>query len=540
MVGQGFTRYGMQHVTRRALALAGRCRLSTAPAAPAPTTIFALSTPPGAAALAVVRVSGPAALPALARLLAPGARAPPPRAAALRTLHHPLTRAPLDAALVLAFPAPRSATGEDVVELHLHGGRAVVAAVLGALGALRRELALAPARPGEFTRRGYLAGRLTLAQCEALGDLLGAETEAQRAAAVAALGGALAARASAWRAALLHNLANVEAVLDFAPDEPDVRAGALLRATAGAARSLAGELARERARGARGELVRGGVPAVLAGAPNAGKSSLLNALLARPAAIVAPTAGTTRDVLRVSLDLGGVLCILSDTAGLRGGLREGGGEGGGEGGEGGSEGGEGGSVCAVEAEGIARARAELAGASVRILVVDSAALAGALAAAAGQQGGSGRGAGALAALLPPGARKCHLLVLNKCDLARVPEEAALGALAALAAGEGEGGGGGGGGGGGERRRRAARAARAARVLQDRPGPARAAGGVGGAGGGGGVGGGRQRGQRGQRGRRSAAHAAAAASAHARATQARRGAVLGGAGELFGAVRGRGG
>lgn len=190
----------MLQLARRALA-PGRCAtlprcrlLATAPAAPAPTTIFALSTPPGAAALAIVRLSGPAALPALARLLAPGARAPPPRAAALRTLHHPLTRAPLDAALVLAFPGPRSATGEDVVELHLHGGRAVVAAVLGALGALRRELALAPARPGDFTRRGYLAGRLTLAQCEALGDLLGAETEAQRAAAVAALGGALAAR----------------------------------------------------------------------------------------------------------------------------------------------------------------------------------------------------------------------------------------------------------------------------------------------------------------------------------------------------------
>jgi tRNA modification GTPase len=362
-----------------------------------------LSTAPGTAAVAIVRVSGPQSLPALARLLL-GAGLPTSRQAALRTLWHPLTGEPLDKAMVLALPGPHTATGEDMVELHTHGSRAVVASVLRALEVLQPELGLAPALPGEFTRRGFLSGKLSLAEVEGLSDLLAAETEAQRVQAMALFGGALVARASAWRASVLRLLASLEAVLDFSPDEPDVGAEALHAECRAGAAALVGELEEELVGGERGELVRSGVKCVLFGAPNAGKSSLLNALLSRDAAIVSPRAGTTRDVLRVSLDLGGVLCTLSDTAGLR---------------EAGDE---------VEAEGIERARAEVSAAAVRVLVVDSALLAAALCERKGE-GPTSKGA-LLKDLLPlpqqQGKVGSLLVVLNKCDLVRLqPEEGAV-------------------------------------------------------------------------------------------------------------------
>ena len=381
------------------------------------STIYALSTPPGTSALAVVRLSGPSSFACVSSLLAPASTLPPPRQAGLRTLQHPTTGLPLDSALVLAFPSPHSSTGEDVVELHLHGGRAVVAAVLRALESARP--APTPASPGDFTRRAFLSGRLSLSQVEGLGDLLCADTEAQRLQAMALFGGALAARAAQWRSGILHHLATLEAILDFSPDEPDVQAAPLwAQCTAGAAALLAA-LRAELAAGARGELVRGGVRAALCGAPNAGKSSLLNALLHRPAAIVSPRAGTTRDVLRASLDLGGVPCTLADTAGLR--------DSGGQQGEGE----EGGGLDEVEVEGMARARAEVQGAGVRLLVVDSAALAAAVKGSSSSSGGGG--CVSLQQLLGVATGQAvQLLVLNKCDLALVSQAEALAALASVA------------------------------------------------------------------------------------------------------------
>jgi tRNA modification GTPase len=268
--------------------------------APSEDTIFALSSGAGRAAVAVIRLSGPAADAALARLLPPGAPLPAPRHAALRHLRHPATAAPLDHALCLRFPAPASATGQDVVELHLHGGAAVVRGVAAALGSLP---GLRPAEAGEFTRRAFLGGRLDLTQVEGLADLLAADTEAQRAQALAAAGGASRRAAAAWRAALLTGLARVEAVIDFGEDDgiaDEVAAGA-----APALRALRRQLEAHLAAGAGGELVRGGVRVAIVGAPNAGKSSLLNALAGREAAIVSAAPGTTRDVLEVALDLGG-------------------------------------------------------------------------------------------------------------------------------------------------------------------------------------------------------------------------------------------
>lgn len=272
-------------------------------------TIYALSTAQGQAGIAVIRVSGMAAGGALEALCEGGM--PAPRMATLRVLQDRRTGEVLDRALVLWFPGPGSFTGEDVAEFHVHGGRAVVAGVLDALGGL----GLRMAEPGEFTRRAFENGKLDLTEAEGLADLIHAQTAAQRSLALLQSGGALRERYEAWRAALLQAMAYVEASLDFS-DEGDIAEGAFAEAMP-VVRALAAELDRALADGRRGEILREGIRVAIVGAPNVGKSSLLNALAGREAAIVFDEPGTTRDIIEVALDLDGFPFILHDTAGLR-------------------------------------------------------------------------------------------------------------------------------------------------------------------------------------------------------------------------------
>jgi tRNA modification GTPase len=273
------------------------------------TTIFALSSAPGRAGVAVVRVSGPAASHVLDRMAPPR---PPARMAVLRRLRHPRSREVLDQGLVLWFPAPGSFTGEDTVEFHVHGGRAVVQAVLSALSALP---GCRLAEPGEFARRAFENGRIDLTQAEGLADLIDAETEAQRRLAQRQSEGALARLYDGWRDQLIEALADVEAAIDFS-DEGDVGTLTYRRACA-----TVGELHKAVTAhlddGRRGEILRDGFQVMLAGPPNVGKSSLLNALARREAAIVSEEPGTTRDVIEVRLDLEGYPVVVSDTAGVR-------------------------------------------------------------------------------------------------------------------------------------------------------------------------------------------------------------------------------
>lgn len=271
-------------------------------------TIFAPSTGMPPAAISIVRISGPKAVEA-ARAIA--GTLPPPRAARVRALREPTTGELLDRALVLVFPAPDTATGEDVVEFHVHGGRAVVAAVERALAALPD---LRRAHPGEFTRRALANGRIDLAEAEGLGDLLTAETDRQRRAALAMSDGALSRRISGWRAALLRLAGRIEAALDFA-DEADVPPLFLTdvrTAAAAVGADIAGALTAPTV-----DRLRDGIRVVIAGPPNSGKSTLLNALARREAAIVSPIAGTTRDRIEVAVSREGVPFVLTDTAGLR-------------------------------------------------------------------------------------------------------------------------------------------------------------------------------------------------------------------------------
>ena len=294
-------------------------------------TIFALSSGALPSGVAVVRVSGPAALATLDALA--GVR-PAARMATLRTVRD--GDLVIDRALVIDFPAPGSATGEDIAEFHLHGGRAVVAALLHALS---RRPGLRAAQPGEFTRRAFDNDRLDLTQAEGLADLVAAETEAQRRAALAQSGGVLRRRVEAWREAILALRAEAEASLDFAEAEDDVAAG-LGDGDSGGLAALIAELDEAVADSGRARALRDGLTVVVAGPPNVGKSSLVNALCRSEVAIVSPWPGTTRDPVAVRLDLGGVMVTLIDTAGLRD------------------------TDDPVEAEGIARARARAAAADL--------------------------------------------------------------------------------------------------------------------------------------------------------------------------------
>ena len=303
-------------------------------------TIFALSSGAGRAAIAVVRVSGPAARDALVRI--GGEPLPPPRLATLRRFRDPGSGETIDQGLALWFPAPASTTGEDVAEFHFHGGLAVIAALVDALAALP---GLRPAEPGEFTRRAFEAGRLDLTEAEGIADLVAAETEAQRRQALAQMDGGLHRLYDGWRERLMALRANVEAAIDFSDqelgDDP-------LAAAAPGLAALEAEIAAHLDDSRRGERLREGFCIAIVGAPNAGKSSLLNRLAGRDAAIVSTRAGTTRDVVEVRMDLAGWPVTLADTAGLRESRDE------------------------IESEGVRRALARAASADLSMVVFDGA------------------------------------------------------------------------------------------------------------------------------------------------------------------------
>lgn len=272
------------------------------------STIFALSSGQLPSGVAVMRLSGAATRFALETICG---TLPEPRRATLAKMRF-ADGSILDRGLVLFFPGPNSFTGEDAGELHLHGGRAVVAAMLERLGGLP---GLLPAEPGEFARRAFLNGKLDLTAAEGLADLIDADTEFQRRLALENADGAQARLYEGWRRRILHARAMIEAELDFA-DEGDVP-GSVAEEVWSDIRDLRADVQRHRHAMRDGEIVRGGFKVALVGAPNAGKSSLLNRLAGRDAAIVTAEAGTTRDVIEVALDLGGVKVRLFDTAGLR-------------------------------------------------------------------------------------------------------------------------------------------------------------------------------------------------------------------------------
>jgi tRNA modification GTPase len=272
-------------------------------------TIFALSTGVGKAAIAVIRISGPQARQAVTGL---AGSVPAARKAEFRTLRDPRDRRVLDRGIVLFFPAPDSQTGEDVAELHIHGGRAVASSVLDGLGSVE---GLRPAEAGEFSRRALLNGKMDLLDLEALADLIDADTEAQRRQAVEGAGSLLRKRSEVWRHTLLGILAELEAEIDFS-DEDDV-ASQIDSGVQQGIGFLIGELESALKHADRGERIREGFKVALLGPPNAGKSSLLNAFAGRDVAIVSEIPGTTRDRVEVSLNLSGLAVLVTDTAGLQ-------------------------------------------------------------------------------------------------------------------------------------------------------------------------------------------------------------------------------
>ncbi len=336
-------------------------------------TIYALASAPGRAAIAVIRLSGPATASALEALT--GRTLPAPRQASVRRLIDPSSGEVLDDGLALWFPAPASYTGEDSAELHLHGGRAVLDGIIEALARLP---GLRPAEPGEFTRRAVTNGRLDLTRAEAVADLVDAVTGEQRRQALAQLAGSLDTLYSGWNECLRRILAHVEAAIDF-PDEdlPDNVIDGIDRDIADLIAAMENHLDDHR----RAERLREGISVAIVGAPNVGKSSLMNRLAQRDAVIVSEQAGTTRDIVEVDMEIGGFEVLLADTAGLRD------------------------SDQAIEAEGIRRARARAASADLTLVVVDATRLS--------------ETSGDIEALVD--ARS--LVVANKCDLAPVvPDE----------------------------------------------------------------------------------------------------------------------
>ena len=359
-------------------------------------TIYALSSGGGAAAtaVAVIRITGPQSHLALQTLLSKTQREsyhemklPQPRYAALRMLYDPIgnkvrkedeedddgvnaenigrKRDPLDSSLVLLFNGPKSFTGEDMVEIHSHGSRAVVQGVLSALDRLSSSpynMNIRPAERGEFTQRAYGSGKLGLVEVEALADLIVADTSYQRLQALRQLDGRLSDLYEGWREELIKGLAHAEAVIDFGDDEDlddddlgfeeDMESGQM--GVWGGIRPKMKELQlkmeKHLADAQRGEILRDGLKVAIVGVPNSGKSSLLNLLADRDAAIVSPIAGTTRDIVEVTLDLGGVRCLVSDTAGVRE---------------------EGSTDDVIEVEGIKRAKKAASEAHVLVCMVDS-------------------------------------------------------------------------------------------------------------------------------------------------------------------------
>lgn len=367
---------------------------------PDPSTIYALATPtpsrtqPGA--ISVIRLSGSRAADALVFLTEPGAfergysnrepPLPPPRRMVLRTVFDPRSGERIDRGLAVWFEAPHTETGETMAELHLHGGRAVVGA---ALEAIRRLGFCRLAEPGDFTRRAFEHGKLDLTEAEAIADLVAAETDQQRRQAFQQMEGALHRLYEEWRSKGLRTLAHLEAAIDF-PDEdlPDGLADTVRVGIAGLQAEIAVHLDDR-----RGERLREGLHIAIIGPPNAGKSSLLNLLARREAAIVSETAGTTRDVIEAHLDLGGWPVVLADTAGLRD------------------------SIDAVELEGIRRARARAASSDLRLLVLDAG-------------GAWKRERQSLTAATDGWDEARDIVVVNKADLAPV-DDASVVSLSAL-------------------------------------------------------------------------------------------------------------